>query len=99
MCIRITEFNVIPNEVREGDEVTLVCNYDTEGGQLYSLKWYREESEFFRLEPNSNHSRLLFRVKGIKVDVSTFVCLFFIQFYSLSLINKLNFSDFILTAR
>lgn len=41
-------------------------------GKLVNLKWYVNESEFYRYEPTDgsrNHVKL-FKVKGVKIDVS-----------------------------
>ncbi|RWS15529.1 uncharacterized protein B4U79_07453, partial [Dinothrombium tinctorium] len=66
-CLRITEFRV-PERVNAGDEVHLICVYDLQGESLYTLKWYREEKEFFRLEPKANPKKQFFNVAGINVD-------------------------------
>ena len=42
----------IPTMVQKGDMVELMCNYHVEGdAELYSLKWYRDNVEFYRYIP------------------------------------------------
>ncbi|XP_026475713.1 uncharacterized protein LOC113380863, partial [Ctenocephalides felis] len=38
----------IPEAVPSGESVVLQCHYDLEGDPLYTVKWYRGRSEFFR---------------------------------------------------
>ena len=54
-----------------GDTALLLCKYtDTFPDSLYSLKWYKDEVEFYRFEPwiNGDKQRV-FDVPGIRVDV------------------------------
>ena len=51
--------------------MTLLCLFETgKGEQLYSLKWYRDESEFFRYTPTETDKIQVFEIPGIKIDVS-----------------------------
>lgn len=50
--------------------VTLNCQYDTGGDSLYSVKWYKDEHEFFRYTPGLNPKTLVFDLDGVNVDVS-----------------------------
>ena len=34
-----------------GQDVSLFCNYQMMGDTLYSIKWYRDDKEFFRYIP------------------------------------------------
>jgi hypothetical protein len=38
--------------VEAGSSLALSCNYLLEGNSLYSIKWYREDMEFFRYTPS-----------------------------------------------
>ena len=38
-------------QVEVGDDVTLFCDYKLEEDTLYSIKWYRDDREFFRFIP------------------------------------------------
>ena len=35
-----------------GSPLSLSCNYLLEGTTLYSIKWYRDNMEFFRFTPS-----------------------------------------------
>lgn len=52
--------------------VTLNCQYDTGGDRLYSVKWYKDEHEFFRYTPDLNPKTLVFNLEGVNVDVSCY---------------------------
>ncbi|XP_023327713.1 uncharacterized protein LOC111700878 [Eurytemora carolleeae] len=61
---------VVPTYKLRGDNATLLCNYRTKPMSLYSLKWYKDEQEFYRFEPwNINRQEQSFPVKGITVDM------------------------------
>jgi hypothetical protein len=50
--------------------VTLICEYDLESRNLYSVKWYKDECEFFRYMPDYDPQNLAFPTPGITLDVS-----------------------------
>ncbi|XP_012288483.1 uncharacterized protein LOC105704112 isoform X2 [Orussus abietinus] len=56
--------------VRSGDAALLTCNYDLIGSQLYSIKWYLGDEEFYRYIPKEEPPHVTFPVKGMMVDVS-----------------------------
>ena len=37
-----------------GQDLSLLCNYQVMGDSLYSIKWYRDDKEFFRYIPRGN---------------------------------------------
>lgn len=65
--VRVT----VPAAVRKGDQVELICLFDMEGDNLYSVKWYKGRREFYRYTPKENPSMKTFIVGGISVVVST----------------------------
>lgn len=67
-CIRILSLEV-PQTVVVGTEAQLRCAYDLEGDLLYSVKWYRDDVEFFRFVPSDRPPGQFFPVDGIKVDL------------------------------
>ncbi|EEC02590.1 beat protein, putative [Ixodes scapularis] len=69
-CIRILSLEV-PQTALVGTEARLRCAYDLEGDVLYSVKWYRDDVEFFRFVPSDRPPGQFFPVDGIKVDVRT----------------------------
>ena len=53
--------------------VTLTCEYDLQGGNLYSVKWYKDESEFFRYMPDYAPRSQAFPTPDISLDVSNHI--------------------------
>ena len=45
-------------QVEVGQDVTLICNYQMMGDSLYSIKWYRDDKEFYRYIPNGKNYTL-----------------------------------------
>lgn len=41
-----------------------------EGETLYSVKWYKDNEEFYRYVPKANPPQHSYKVEGIRVDVS-----------------------------
>lgn len=58
---------IIPAAVKLGEDAILQCTYDQEGDLLYSVKWYKTESEFFRYTPKDNPAIKQFPVDGVRV--------------------------------
>ena len=51
---------LVPQIRFRGQNATLLCKYDLESGEeLYSLKWYKEDVEFYRYTPpeKTHHHR------------------------------------------
>ena len=53
-------------------EATLECKFDMEDDNLYSVKWYRNEAEFYRFVPNDRPKLQIFPQDGIRVEVSPY---------------------------
>ncbi|XP_033607840.1 uncharacterized protein LOC111865754 isoform X2 [Cryptotermes secundus] len=49
--------------------VTLICEYDLESRKLYSIKWYKDECEFFRYMPDYEPQSQAFPTPGITLDL------------------------------
>ncbi|KAJ4449945.1 hypothetical protein ANN_01352 [Periplaneta americana] len=49
--------------------VTMSCEYDLEGGNLYSVKWYKDDCEFFRFMPDYEPKSQAFHTPGISLDL------------------------------
>jgi hypothetical protein len=60
----------IPGVVAVGESPTLVCDVDLEPGELYSVKWYKDNDEFYRFMPKREPNTQTYPVEGINVDVS-----------------------------
>ncbi|XP_034250307.1 uncharacterized protein LOC117650815 [Thrips palmi] len=58
-----------PLAVKAGSTVTLRCTYDLEHDSLYTVKWYKGRSEFFRYTPKELPNTQVFPLNGISVDV------------------------------
>ncbi|RZF33069.1 hypothetical protein LSTR_LSTR017500 [Laodelphax striatellus] len=68
MCLKLTNFDV-PNHVDMGSSATLVCEFDVDSAALNSVKWYKDEHEFFRYVPNSPTANTQsFPLTGISLD-------------------------------
>lgn len=66
--IRVTSLEV-PRHVARGDTVQLRCLWDLNSLNLYSVKWYRDDREFFRFIP-SEHTKESLSVPGVTVNES-----------------------------
>ena len=67
--LKIVELTVPPYAL-EGSDVTLLCTWDLEGEQLYSLQWYKNSYEFYRYSPRQHPKVQTFPVPGVNVNVS-----------------------------
>ncbi|CAB0043474.1 unnamed protein product [Trichogramma brassicae] len=61
---------IVPERVRVGDSALLTCSYDLEDAQLYAIKWYFEDEEFYRFVPKKQPPHDTFPVRNIQVNVS-----------------------------
>ncbi|XP_024084736.1 uncharacterized protein LOC106673978, partial [Cimex lectularius] len=59
----------LPSAVRAGQSLQLVCEYDLEGAQLYSIKFYLGEQEFYRFVPKESPPTRVFPLPGVQVDI------------------------------
>lgn len=66
-ALKIIEFSV-PTKVTTKTNVTLDCLFDLDGDTLYSVKWYKDNMEFYRFVPSSVPHRILHPVQGIKAS-------------------------------
>ncbi|XP_063367788.1 uncharacterized protein LOC134656212 [Cydia amplana] len=68
LCLRVLGITVPPLKQR-GESASLTCDYDLEGGKLYSVKWYRDTEEFYRYMPRLRPPQHAHRLDGVKVDL------------------------------
>ena len=69
--VRLLADSVIPPHALRGHQAVLRCNYDLEGDDLYSVKWYFNQKEFYRYIPTDNPKVTIFNHhEGVKVNVS-----------------------------
>ncbi|XP_064115527.1 cell adhesion molecule 2-like [Macrobrachium nipponense] len=60
---------VVPSHEVKGKRVELECNYELDGDQLYSVKWYKGIKEFFRYVPADSPPMQVFDLPGVNVDL------------------------------
>ncbi|XP_049871081.1 uncharacterized protein LOC126370285 [Pectinophora gossypiella] len=68
ICLRIVGISV-PSLKQRGESATLTCDYSLEGGRLYSVKWYRDNEEFYRYMPRLRPPQHHHTLDGVKVDL------------------------------
>ncbi|GIY91105.1 uncharacterized protein CDAR_443801 [Caerostris darwini] len=67
--VKVTELKV-PATAVLGESVSLVCSYDLGNEELYVVKWYKDELEFYRYEPKDHNQSVYFPQPGIDIDLS-----------------------------
>lgn len=60
----------VPSPTILGESVELTCSYELDNEQLYSVKWYKNDVEFYRYVPNDWPPGQFLPLPGIRVDVS-----------------------------
>ncbi|KAG8232936.1 hypothetical protein J437_LFUL013629 [Ladona fulva] len=65
--MRLTKLSVPPYRLR-GDIAKLECAHELEGDRLYSVKWYKDNEEFYRYVPRATPAQHSYRVDGVRVD-------------------------------
>nr|XP_021003796.1 uncharacterized protein LOC107444316 [Parasteatoda tepidariorum] len=68
-CLRLKMVQV-PESITVGEVARLVCVFDEEQDVLYSVKWYKDDVEFFRFLPNDRPSNQNFEIGDVEVDMS-----------------------------
>ncbi|CAL1262563.1 unnamed protein product [Larinioides sclopetarius] len=68
-CLKISSFEV-PSLLVPGDSAYLTCLFDLGGEKLYSVKWFKNEQEFYRFFPSLNPQYMAFRAPGIHIDLT-----------------------------
>lgn len=71
ILLRIVKVTVPAYRVR-GQTTQLECDYQLEGDILYSVKWYRDNEEFYRFMPKFDPPKHAYKIDGIKVDVGIY---------------------------
>ncbi|GIY34492.1 ig-like domain-containing protein [Caerostris extrusa] len=60
----------VPESIEAGQVVRLVCLFDPEQEDLYSVKWYKDDIEFFRFLPKDKPANQFFEIRDVEVDMS-----------------------------
>jgi len=59
----------VPKYAKVGDTLVLKCNFVIGTDQLYSVKWYKDNMEFYRYVPKDSPRAQMFGVTGVKVSL------------------------------
>ncbi|RWS12096.1 hypothetical protein B4U79_09317 [Dinothrombium tinctorium] len=84
LCIKLNDISV-PNSVKLGSDVKLVCDYNLEGDSLYSLKWHFNNNEFYRFVPRDSPPKQIFPLNFIELDLNA-------SYNGTTWLRKVNFS-------
>lgn len=69
-CEKFVKLNM-PDRVPEGESTQLICHYNTDGEPLYTLKWYLNGREFYRVNGKYRPKLQQFPIPGaFGIDVS-----------------------------
>lgn len=81
----------VPAAVIRGEPAWLNCTYDLEKDELYSVKWYKNNVEFYRFLPSDRPPGQKYELPGVYVDVSTIFNAFiiYIDFFISNYFSKL----------
>ncbi|XP_054932793.2 uncharacterized protein [Dermacentor andersoni] len=60
----------VPGAVISGEPVLLLCEYNLEGAELYSVKWYKNNVEFYRYLPSDVPPGQKYDLVGLYVNLS-----------------------------
>lgn len=65
----------VPSPTTQGESVELICSYELDDEKLYSVKWYKDDVEFYRYVPNDWPPGQFLPIQGVRVDVSNYFCM------------------------
>ncbi|XP_076310457.1 uncharacterized protein LOC143225262 [Tachypleus tridentatus] len=60
----------VPSPIRAGQSVELTCSYKLDGDSLYSVKWYKDNIEFYRYVPKDWPPGQFLPLRGVRVELS-----------------------------
>ncbi|KAG8199255.1 hypothetical protein JTE90_003682 [Oedothorax gibbosus] len=61
----------VPSPTTQGESVELICSYELlDEDSLYSVKWYKDDVEFYRYVPNDWPPGQFLPLQGVRVDLS-----------------------------
>merc|ERR1712130_412814 len=60
----------VPIHPLVGESASLECDYSLAGENLYSIKWYKDQQEFYRYLPKERPPALSFPVAGTRVNLT-----------------------------
>ncbi|CAG2111059.1 unnamed protein product, partial [Medioppia subpectinata] len=68
LALRLTRVDVPPSVII-GNPVWLNCSYELENDELYSIKWYKSNGEFYRWVPKDIPPGQKYESRGIHLDL------------------------------
>lgn len=76
--LQVSAFRIVnlevPTQVAAGETVQLKCEYELAPySKLYTLRWLKNNVEFYRYEPDGQTRHRFYRIHGLQVNVS-FYC-------------------------
>ncbi|XP_069177312.1 uncharacterized protein [Procambarus clarkii] len=60
--------SVIPPYKLRGDTVELRCDYEKGNSSIYSVKWFKDDDEFYRFIPRDSPQYVIYPIAGVSVD-------------------------------
>ncbi|XP_022238322.1 uncharacterized protein LOC106478908 [Limulus polyphemus] len=66
--LKLVELNV-PEGVARGAPVWMYCGYNLEGDELYSVKWYKNNVEFYRFLPSDKPPGQKYDLLGVHINL------------------------------
>ncbi|CAH0562665.1 unnamed protein product [Brassicogethes aeneus] len=73
MCLRLTNMTA-PSIQDPREQMQLYCKFDMGGEDLYAVKWYKDDHEFFRYAPSGPNNYVQYPVSGVTVDTTRSHC-------------------------
>jgi len=61
----------VPKYAKVGDNIKLLCDYEEGVDQVYSVKWYKDNMEFYRYVPKDRPRAQRFDVDGVRVGLDS----------------------------
>ncbi|XP_051155605.1 uncharacterized protein LOC127278107 isoform X2 [Leptopilina boulardi] len=68
-ALRIVDFDVPSIIDPRSEAITLLCDYELDGSELYSVQWYKDGNEFFKFTPSSNSPGYFYEGNNIFIDL------------------------------
>ncbi|XP_071448003.1 uncharacterized protein [Hetaerina americana] len=65
--LRLTKVSIPTYRIR-GEMALLECGHELEGDGLYSVKWYKDNEEFYRYVPRALPRQHSYKLEGVRVD-------------------------------
>ena len=60
----------VPEFKTRGSDARLSCTYSLEGAELYSIKWYKGDKQFYQFIPAKPDPKRDFMIPSVHIDVS-----------------------------